>query len=55
MTTSTWISLVAQAAFTLMLNWSDFGFFGFTGGAGDYRIIIGEPEEYVAPSHVLME
>ncbi len=35
--------------FTLMLNWTDFGFFGYTGGAGDYRIIIGEPAEYVAP------
>ena len=39
--------------FTLMLNWTDvrIGFFGrYTGGAGDYRIIIGEPdEEYVVP------
>jgi hypothetical protein len=35
--------------FTLMLNWTDFGFAGFTGGAGEYRIIIGEPVDYVAP------
>ena len=35
--------------FTLMLNWTDFGFVGFTGGAGEYRIIIGEPVDYVAP------
>ena len=35
--------------FTLMLNWTDFGFFGLTGGAGDYRLIVGEPTEFVAP------
>ena len=35
--------------FTLMLNWTDFGFIGLTGGAGDYRLIVGEPTEFVAP------
>jgi len=35
-------------AFTLMLNRTDFAPFA-EGGAGEYRIIIGEPQDYVAP------
>ena len=33
-------------SFTLMLNWTDFSPW-FAGGAGEYRIIIGEPEVFV--------